>query len=382
MTASKNMVLALGLTLLALAAGASSALADGCHIGGDDSCGTDGQGCGSFMGFSAEGLCHDPCCRDANNPGCFETGPLLSRLAPFFSDFNQRCAACKWRFDASAMYMHRAEPSTIALLTDPVTGGSLLSGNDLEMPYRVGERFAFVVTDCAGLGLELNYFGLDAWSTSRDFVNTDFPNGLASISVDSIITEPVTDAHVEIASMLHSSEINLRQCWIGSIDALTGFRWFDMFDRYAASGTSAVTGSTVAETIVARNHIFGWQIGLDSRIGPDDGCWAIGAYIKGGGALNNATSNISLSDPGNLGNLSTSGVLCHIAGFGEAGLTGYFQIDKHVSCSVGYQVLYINNVAQPVNQIAQTDLTAGTTQVNVGNGIFYHGANLGIDVSW
>jgi hypothetical protein len=228
----------------------------------------------------------------------------------------------------------------------------------------------------------LNYFGVDGWSTSRDFANADFPNGLASLAIDSIITEPVTDAHVEISSMLHSSEINLRQNLFGSVDVLTGFRWIDMIDRYGATGTSAVTGNPLAESIVARNHIFGWQLGLDSRIGPSDGCWAIGTYIKGGGALNNATTNVSLSDPGNLGDLSTSDVLCHIAGFGEAGLTGYIQIDKHVSISIGYQVMYINNVAQPLNQIATTDLTAGTTQVDVGSGIFYHGGNLGIDLCW
>ncbi len=382
MKATRNTFLAIGLTLLASAANSSTALADGCGADCGASCGADVQGCGGFMGFSPEGFCHDPCCRYADNPGCLEADPMLGRCAPFFCDLSQRCAACTWRFDASALYLHRAEPSEIALITDPVFGGNFLNGNDLEMPFRVGERFQFVVTDCAGLGLEVNYFGIDSWAASRDFANSDFPNGLANLSVDSIITVPVTDAHAEVASMLHSGEINLRLNLLSGIDGLTGFRWIDMFDRYAGSGTSAVTGNNVAAATVTRNHIFGWQTGLDGRIGPADGCWAVGAFIKGGGALNNATTTSTLSDPGNLGDLSTSGVQCHIAGFGEAGLTGYVQIDKHVSCSFGYQVMYIDNVAQPMNQIAQTDLTAGTTQVNVGSGIFYHGANLGIDMCW
>ena len=42
--------------------------------------------------------------------------------------------------------------------------------------------------------------------------------------------------------------------------------------------------------------------------------------------------------------------------FGETGLVGYFQITKHLSASGGYQVMFVNNVAQPVNQLAGMNL--------------------------
>ena len=388
MTATRNTVLAIGLTLLALAGGNSKALADGCGTGCEASCeaGCGGAGCpdgGSFQGFCAQDFVHDPGCPYADNPGCFEADPLLGRFAPLFCDLSQRCAACAWRFDASAIYLHRANPSNLALLSDPLTGESFANAADMEYPYRVGPRLAFVVTDCAGLGLELNYFSVDGWSASQDYTSADFPNGFAGLNVDSIVNNyPVTDAHIDFASMLHSSEINIRQRLFGQLDFVTGFRWVDMFDRYEASGTSFITGNTLSERIETRNHLFAWQSGLDGRLFPSDGPFQLGAFIKIGGALNNATSSISLSDPAGLGSLSASGVECHSAFVGEAGLNGYVQIDKHVSCSFGYQVMYINNVAQPVNQIAQTDLIAGATQINVNNGVFYHGGNLGIELSW
>jgi hypothetical protein len=385
MTATRNTLLALGLTLLALAANGSNALAEGCGTGCEATCEAGCQGCdgGGSQGFSGQGFCHDPCCRYADNPECFEADPVLGRFAPLFRDLRERCDSCTWRFDASAIYLHRAEPSSINLLSDPTSGAVLLNANQMEFPYRVGPRFDFVVTDCAGLGLELNYFSVDGWSVSRDFATADFPSGFANLNFDSGINPyPLSDAHVDFASMLHSSEINIRQRLFGQLDFLTGFRWVDMFDRYEASGTSFITGNTMSQRIETRNHIFGWQIGLDGRLFPSDGPFQLGAFVKAGGALNNATSSASLSDPGNLGDLSATDHVCHVAFVGEAGLTGYFQIDKHISCSAGYQVMYINNVAQPVDQIAQTDLMGGTTLINVGNGIFYHGGNLGIEVSW
>ena len=287
MTAKRNTILAIGLTLLALAAGSSKAFADGFDAA------SEAAGGGSLQGFCAQDFSQDPSCQCADNPGCCEVDPQLGRFAPVFCDLSQRCAACTWRFDASAIYLHRANPSNVPLLYDPLNGASLLNASDIEYPYRAGPRLAFVVTDCAGLGLELNYFGVDGWSASRDFANADFPSGFASLNVDSIVNNyPVSDAHVDLASTLHSSEINIRQRLIGQLDFLTGFRWVDMFDRYEASGTSVITGNTLSQRIDTRNHIFAWQSGLDGRLFPSDGPFQLCAIVKAGGALNNATSSI------------------------------------------------------------------------------------------
>src|SRR5262249_21267392 len=160
---------------------------------------------GACQGFSAQDFSHDPGCR--YNDGCqgcsFEQDPLLGRFAPLFCDISRRCAASTWRFDASAVYLHRADPESVALLTDPTNGGVLLNSSDMEYPWRVGPRLQFVVTDCAGLGLELNYFSVDGWSSSRDFTTADFPSGFATLDVDSVISNyPVTDAHVSFSSEL------------------------------------------------------------------------------------------------------------------------------------------------------------------------------------
>ena len=233
--------------------------------------------------------------------------------------------------------------------------------------------------------MEVDWFAVDGWSASRDVSAASFPSGFAALLIDSVIQEPVTDAHVDLASMLYSTEINLRQRLFGDIDALCGFRWIDMLDRYSSHGTSVVTGNVLSETLVTRNHIFAWQLGLDGRLGPVSKEWGIDAYIKGGMALNNATTSAALSDPGNFGSLSASASECHVACFGEAGVTAYVQIAKHVSISAGYQVLCLTDIAQPINQLERTNLLngpPGTMMIDLGSGLFYHGGNLGLEINW
>lgn len=334
-----------------------------------------------FPGFQPQDFCHDNNCCYADNPGYVEADPIFSIFGPEFSDLCDRCAGCTWRVDATAVYLHRAAPTSVPLLTDPTTGNSLLTGNTMEFFPKVGPRIDFVVTDCEGLGLELNYFAVDGWSVTRRFNNAQLPSGVALLPVDSLISEPLLDGYFDLTSVLHSSEINLRKRLIGNIDFLTGFRWIDMNDRYFVTGTSGVTDKLASESIVTWNHLFGWQTGLDGRLGPDDGSWSIGGYFKVGGAINNANSSAEFSDPGNVAGAASAN-LCRVSYFGEAGLNGAIQVDKHVSVTFGYEVMYINNVAQPLNQIGQTDLIAGTTQTNLDSGILYHGANLGLDVCW
>lgn len=396
MTAMRNTILALGLTLLTLAAGLARA-ADA-NLGGAADIQANAtasnqeagaaccqEGSGAVMGLSPNDFCHDPGCRYSGQPGCLEADPIFSEFAPQFQDLCERCAGCCWRFDASALYMHRPDPTPTTLLTDNGTGATLLNAVNMDFPWKVGPRFAFIVTDCEGLGLELNYFNIDGWSSTRNFTSADFSAGVANLIVDGAGNqEQVTNANSDITSMLESSEINLRQHLFGNnnLDGLIGFRWIDMNDLYTAQGASnTVTGSTVMESIRTHNHLFGLQSGLDGTIFSRGEYFQLRGYIKGGCMLDNANAATSLSG-GALGSLAASDSLCHISCFGEAGLTGYIEIDKHVSISFGYQAMYISNAAQPVNQMSQTNLVAGTTLIDLGSSLAYQGVNLGMEVAW
>ena len=44
--------------------------------------------------------------------------------------------------------------------------------------------------------------------------------------------------------------------------------------------------------------------------------------------------------------------------------------------------MFVNNVAQPVNQLAGTNLANATATVDASSGLFYQGATAGLEVTW
>ena len=138
----------------------------------------------------------------------------------------------------------------------------------------------------------------------------------------------------------------------------------------------------MSETILTHNHLYGFQIGADGTLAQEADRWRISGFVKGGIFLNNADQATSLSDPGGLGSLAVNNNNVGAAFFGETGIVGYFQITKHLSASGGYQVMFVNGVAQPVNQLAGTNLANSTATVDASSGLFYHGASAGLEVTW
>jgi hypothetical protein len=236
--------------------------------------------------------------------------------------------------------------------------------------------------DCEGWGFEVNYFGVDGWSAVQNIPNISLPSGSANLAVDSVEQLNLTTAHFESIARLYSTEVNFRKPLFGDISFLAGFRWVEATDRYFASGTSSTTLNTSSETILTHNHMYGFQLGADGILAKQANCWKITGFVKDGIFLNNADQGTTLSDPGGLGVQAANNTNNVAAFFGEAGLAGFVQLTKHLSASAGYQVIFINNVAQPVNQLAGMNLANSSAVVDTSAGLFYHGATVGMEVTW
>ncbi len=236
--------------------------------------------------------------------------------------------------------------------------------------------------DCEGWGFEFNYFGVDGWSASSDIPARSLPNG-GDLTVDSLTHVTVSDAHFDSIAQLYSGEINFRRPLFGNISVLTGFRWLEMTDKYFAEGNTT-TGYTVSESILTHNHLYGSQIGLDGTLAQQADRWRIRGFVKAGLFLNNADQATSLADadPTGPGSHAVNNNNVGAAFFGETGLVGYLQITKHLSASGGYEVMFVNNVAQPVNQLAGTNLANSTATVDASSGLFYQGASAGLEWTW
>jgi len=278
--------------------------------------------------------------------------------------------------------MHRSTPGTRTVLFDPTTGANLFNASRLEFPFAAGPRVALTALDCEGWGFELNYFGIDGWSATNGIPASLLPNG-GNLVVDGVTQVPLTDAHFESIARLYSTEVNFRKPLFGALSVLAGFRWLELNDRYLAEGTSA-TAYAVSETIQTHNNLYGSQVGADGTLFQQADRWRITGFVKGGVFLNSADQATSLSDadPAGPGSHTVKNSNNGTAFFGETGIVGYVQISKHLSASGGYQVMFVNGVAQPVNQLSDTNLAKSTATVDVSSGLFYHGATAGLEVTW
>jgi len=278
--------------------------------------------------------------------------------------------------------MYRSTPGTRSVLLNPANNADLFDTSRLEFPYAAGPRVSLTALDCEGWGFEVNYFGIDGWSATSNLPASSLPNG-GNLVVDGATQLPLTDAHFESIARLYSTEVNFRKPLFGNISILAGFRWLELTDRYLAEGTSN-TAFPVSETILTHNHLYGFQAGADGALFQQPDRWRIAPFVKAGIFLNNADQATSLSDPNPAGPGSHAVNSNHngSAFFGETGLVGYFQITKHLSASGGYQVMFVNSVAQPVNQLSGTNLAKSIANVDATSGLFYHGATAGLEVTW
>ena len=405
MAAGRNSILALGLLLLAVAAGKSALGAS--LLGGSSACDANckasyeapANSAGNSDGIAGPVAVGDPGgnagSTTAGQPGGdlapaaggkterVEDDPLFGTYTPYIEDLCHTCDGFCWKVDTSLLYIHRSSPGTRPVLSDTTTGGRLFGANNLDFDFEPGPRVSLTGLDCDGWGFELNYFGIDAWSSSTDLPTGKLPGGSANLMVDSVTQVPLSDAHFQSIARLYSTESNFRRPFCGNFSVLAGFRWLEMTDQYLATGTST-TGYAVAEQVLTHNHLYGFQLGADGPICQEADRWRLTGFVKSGIFFNSADQATLLTDPDPAGPGSYSLNTTHInaAFFGETGLVGYVQISKHLSASGGYQVMFINGVAQPVNQLSDTDLAKNTAKVDARSGLFYQGATAGLQVTW
>jgi hypothetical protein len=388
MSATRNTTFTFGLMLLILAAGRSAIAQTACGDAGCDAAcqsgGASGGSADALDGFHAQDFNHEPGCRYCGDSSCLEPDPIFGAFTPYFRDLCERCAGCTLKADADVLLMHRATPGTSPLLLDPNTSEVLFDASQLEFPYSGGQRLSLTALDCEGWGLEVNYFGIDSWSVQRNDpgIGSVIPGGSANLVADSALLVPVSAVQFQATSFLYSVEINARKPLFGKISGLLGFRWLDLTDRYLATGPRSDTGGSVAEFVQTRNHLFGAQLGADGMIGQLGNRCRINAFVKAGVFYNGANAAAYLEDPDVNGNLAVSNSQKQAAFFGESGVVGCVQITEHLSARAGYEVMFINGIAQPGNQLSGTNLAAGTLSLDTTSGLFYHGANFGLEAVW
>lgn len=295
-----------------------------------------------------------------------------------------QCHEICWTATADGIILHRTPAGHQELLGDPVSGAVIWSASDLDYDYSGGPRVSIRGIDCEGYGLEIVYYGIQGWANEANVPNSALPNSIGILVIDKNSVAPVSSAHLSQASKLQNGEANFRVPLFGKFSGLIGFRTIQLSDTYTADAVSSNTFTAFNQTIKTHNFLYGLQVGADGNLlQSEDGDWKLNVFVKAGAFFNWANQQSHLSDPGGLGQIGVSIDGGQGSFLGETGVMLTRQVTKHLAARAGYEALWITGLAQPTQQISQTDITGRTlSSIDTATPVFYHGATVGLELSW
>jgi hypothetical protein len=273
-----------------------------------------------------------------------------------------------WTIRAEALIWDRVVGGGVPLVTAPVT----LSSGDLDSTWRGGPRLTVIRHGVFGSAwdLEASYFGIDGWNGTRVVADVDTYGTTPPINIVG-----VTPTTLSYSSSLHNFELNARRNYSDWVQWLVGFRTLQIRESLSADFNG--TASHVVET---SNHLFGAQGGLDLRL-IDCPTYYVNAVGKAGIYGNAADqSTTTLGVGGAVPSISVDGQQTSF--IGEIGVNAGYRVTERLTLMGGYSVLWVTGVALAPEQLATTNLTTGVANLNVGETVFYHGVNLGLEYSW
>ncbi|MFM7137306.1 MAG: BBP7 family outer membrane beta-barrel protein [Planctomycetota bacterium] len=273
-------------------------------------------------------------------------------------------------------------------------GATVLQTNDLQFPVAAGVRTFYGQRSPEDGGWEVGYFGVYG-QTATNVQGTIPPNYIQLPDpLGGNLTEDGELVTAKYSSLLNSAEVNLFATdsdWIrtpagwATVDWLAGFRYVGVEeDASLTTECCRMDGNFLAIPYRARtrNNMFGGQLGVRGRRAWER--WAVEGWAKGAlmGVAQEQIQDPLFTYAGVLerGAVSRSG--------GEVGFVGdmtasaVYRINQVWGIRAGYSLLWLEGLALAPDQFDfSTNAGSGTNLVN-SSGIFYHGANLGLEARW
>jgi len=271
---------------------------------------------------------------------------------------------------------------------------TVIETNDLQFPVAAGVRTFYGQRSPEDGGWEVGYFGLYG-QTATNVQGTIPPNYLQLPEpLGGNLTEDGEFVTAKYSSLLNSAEVNVFATdsdWITdpagwlTIDWLAGFRYVGVEEEAVLATDCCRMGDeffTIPYRARTRNNMFGGQIGVRGRRAWER--WAVEGWAK---AALMGVAQEQIQDPlidytgfQQRPALSRSGG--EVGFVGDLTMSAVYRINQVWGIRAGYSLLWLEGLALAPDQFDfATDAAAGTQLVN-SSGIFYHGANLGLEARW
>ena len=282
---------------------------------------------------------------------------------------------------AEALFLRRDNSSVDQpIVLDSGTTQTLISAGDLNFDTEAGVRFCLGRQLNDHLALEAGYFGLHEWSATATAVgsnNLRIPGDLALATLDYFDADQM---QVDYNSEIHSAEISLVKQH-EQLHILCGFRYFEFDDDLNINTYEGGTNTTSDYNIRARNSLYGAQVGakfLQSiRRAEFRAVGKVGIY---GTDSRQSTVVGDFDNQFTLRNVHASEA--DAAFVGEIGLNLAMPVRNSLRIVAGYNLLWVEGIALAPDQLDFTDTPTSSQFVNTDGGVFFYGANIGLEGIW
>lgn len=301
------------------------------------------------------------------------------------------CDCPTWIGQIDALLLWMGNIPSRPLYLDSVTQTTALNANQLVPPLSAAPRYAIIYNRDECRSIEVNYFsiwGFDAQREIGPFID-DVGNGalemneLAGLNFDRIAA-----VRAESSAHIQSFEVNLRKVEWEWIRWITGFRWVewgqDLQLLDAVVEAEQVIGGDLLD-VATLNSLYGWQWGADAMLWNNGGRVRVNGIGKAGVYYNHQalqrTSYDNFVDPPT----NVAADKDTVSFFGEAGITGSVAITNWLSWRAGYTLFWIQGIATPANQLANTVVDPAQVpraSISPYGGVFLHGVNTGLEARW
>lgn len=326
----------------------------------------------------------------------------------------QNLLACKqrcWigRFDSLLLW--RSAPSSRPIYTqfDFGTGQAgpvVLNANQLHSDPLAAPRISLFRPDGCGYAREVTYIYAGNFYSGRSLPTVSQGYAFASPGIygnpwgNQPGAPALSTVDAKLIASLQSLEFNARTPFLWDMaQFLFGFRWvqwqenFSSNEQFTDPRAPAIPGVGRYETDCI-NDLYGGQIGIDSLLLTTRSGVRFEGLVKAGAYYNAAVQRSSYAytyadvPPFTFEKAVRVGESPAGASFvGEVGLTGVIPLRSNLDFRVGYFGLWLESIAQPVNQLSGQDLTQpqivpATGSLTTTGGVVVHGLALGLEGRW
>jgi hypothetical protein len=314
----------------------------------------------------------------------------------------QSCCPPRWTSSADFIFMQRvgsvpyilAEtvPSSVPYVDLSKTAGTpVLNASDFNHGFSGGPRVGLVHHGDGGTDLEVSYFQIDGWDSSRSVGPT--PDDWLIMRAPGNFLQTQEDFQQvmtwDYASRLYNAEANMRWHSWDRVSVLAGFRWVNLTEALVGIITPPTPHATGSFwDTQTKNNLYGLQIGADARLLERNRFSIVGALKTG--IFENHVDETALIRMERI-QFPASDSTDHLAFLGQLGVQCKYQATPRLLLKIGYEVIWMQGVALAPGQIPETycsgaifpqDTHVQAVGINCNSGVLYHGAAAGLEYAF